>query len=316
MSTPVPSASNEHPTQLVREREAASGWRTENSVQQLGGFSLLAFTLFNILRIITSRGPGFANEVSMAQMSQFLSIYPVLLLGLILIFSTPNAIKTRGFWLGITRWLVLLVTIVFLSFVPLAFYHRSAILNQSARQQSNLKAALEKRKNDILKTFQGISNPDEFRRVLTSLPEVRNVNIPATQTADQIRRDIKLGIDRAITREIQLFKQNEQRRIISLNAITRDLVMGSLLAGGTLLVLAGYLHPWLTQAGRGLLPFNPFKKVASLGATQATGAKATRQTPQRKKFSRRLARYFAYLSNDVVNSLPRSFKRSSRSRRR
>jgi hypothetical protein len=313
MSTPVPTAPNEDPTQLVRAKEAESGWRIENSVQQLGGFSLLAFALFNILRIIISRGPGFANEASMAQMSQFLSIYPVLLLGLILTFSTPNATKTRGFWLGITRWLVLLITIVFLSFVPLAFYHRSAILNQSARQQSNLKAVLEKRKNDILTRFQGISSPDEFRRVLTSLPEVRNVDIPATQTAEQIRRDIRSGIDRAITREIQRFKENEQRRITSLNAITRDLVMGSLLAGGTLTILAVYLHPWLAQAGRGLLPF---KKIASLGATQATGAKATRPTPRRKKFTRRLARYLAYISHDVVNSLPRSFKRSSRSRRR
>lgn len=242
--TPVPEAK---PSGSGRQIEGVNA-----EVLNLGGLGLLAYALYSLVRIILSGDAGVGPEAALSRMSQLVSLYPVLLLGPLLLFIPQGARRQKGLWKGVSRWLVFLLAVMFLLFVPLAFLNQYQVTQADANQVQRFEALLQKRKQEILTAVRPLTAADQFRGVLARFPEVTEVNIPANQPASQIRSGIVDGIDRGIKAEVDQLRGRQRQRMLAFSLNVRSVAAGSLIAGVTLLSLASWLLPWLNPAGQAL----------------------------------------------------------------
>jgi hypothetical protein len=185
-------------------------------------------------------------------MSQLVSIYPVLLLGPLLLFIPQGARRQKGLWKGVSRWLVFLLAVMFLLFVPLAFLNQYQVTQADANQVQRFEALLQKRKQEILTAVRPLNSPEQFRSVLANFPEITQINIPANQTATLIRTGIIDGIDRGIKAEVDQLRARQRQRMLAITVNVRSVAAGSLIAGVTLFSLASWLLPWLNPAGQAI----------------------------------------------------------------
>lgn len=219
-------------------------------VLALGGLGLLAYAVYSLVRIVLSGDAGVGPEASLSRMSQLVSLYPVLLLGPLLLFVPQGARRQKGFWKGVSRWLVFLLAIMFLLFVPLAFLNQYQVTQADANQVKRFEALLQKRKQEILTAVRPLQSPDQFRGALAQFPEITEINIPSSQSAADIRRGIVDGIDRGIKAEVDQLRARQRQRMLVITTNVRSVAAGSLIAGSTLLSLASWLLPWLNPAGQ------------------------------------------------------------------
>jgi hypothetical protein len=221
-------------------------------VLTLGGLGLLAYALYSLVRIVLSGDAGVGPEASLSRMSQLVSLYPVLLLGPVLLFIPQGARRQKGLWKGVSRWLVFLLAVMFLLFVPLAFLNQYQVTQADANQVKRFEALLQKRKQEILTAVRPLNSPEQFRSALANFPEITQINIPANQTATLIRTGIIDGIDRGIKAEVDQLRARQRQRMLAITVNVRSVAAGSLIAGVTLVSLASWLLPWLNPAGQAI----------------------------------------------------------------
>jgi len=253
---PRPSLGEQPSRSPAAEAKSSSSARPLEGVNAevltLGGLGLLAYALYSLLRIVLSGDSGVGPEASLARMSQLVSLYPVLLLGPLLLFVPQGARRQKGFWKGVSRWLVFLLAVMFLLFVPLAFLNQYQVTQADANQVQRFEALLQKRKQEILTAVRPLTATDQFRTVLARFPEVTQVNIPPDQTATEIRQGIADGINRGIKAEVDQLRARQRQRMLVITTNVRSVAAGSLIAGLTLFTLASWLLPWLQPAGQAL----------------------------------------------------------------
>lgn len=243
------------PTPAPEAKPSGSGRQIEGvntEVLTLGGLGLLAYALYSLVRIVLSGDAGVGPEAALSRMSQLVSLYPVLLLGPLLLFVPQGARRQKGLWKGVSRWLVFLLAVMFLLFIPLAFLTQYQVTQADANQVQRFEALLQKRKQEIVTAVRPLTSADQFRGVLARFPEVTEVNIPSTQPASQIRTGIVDGINRGIKAEVDQLRARQRQRMLAITLNVRSVAAGSFIAGVTLLSLASWLLPWLNPAGQAL----------------------------------------------------------------
>jgi hypothetical protein len=218
----------------------------------LGGLSLLAYALYSVVRIVLGGEAGVGPEASLARMSQLVALYPVLLLGPLMLFIPQGSRRKKGFWKGISRWLVFLMAIMFLLFVPLSFLNQFQVEQADANQMERFQALLKKRKLEIVTSVSRLQTPQQFQQTLSSFPEITEINIGENQTPDQIRRGIVEGIDRGIKSEVEQLRARQAQRLLTIRVNVRSVAVGGLIGGITLFSFASWLLPWLNPAGKAL----------------------------------------------------------------
>jgi hypothetical protein len=262
----------------------------------------LAYGILSLARSFLGDQAGFGPEASLARMSQFLSLYPILFLGPVLIFAPQGASKDKGLWRNLTSWLVLFLAIMFLIFTPLSFYNQFSLTQRDANQVKRLEDLLQRRKQEILGSVQSLDNPAEFPKALSKFPEIRSANIVANQSPTEIRKAIGDGIDRGIKAEVGRLREQQKLRMIAVSSAVRGVAATSLLAGLTFLLLAGYLLPWFAPARHLLGAFNQ-SQVSSSELFYSQMRRATR--------SRQLASLLEPVRAMFVRSGPGPHGRSS-----
>jgi hypothetical protein len=214
------------------------------SVVELGGYGLLAYSLFNLGRSLVANKLNADPEVSLAVMSQLVSLSPIFLLGPVLIFAPQGAIQAKGLGKQLARWLVVLFAFVFILFIPLSSLQRFALSEKNTVQTQQLETVLQQRKQQILVAIQNAKTPAEFQLGLSGFPEIRQSNpILLLQSPEIIRQQISDTLDTAIKTEIGRLKKRQQERLAGISKVALSISIGSLIAGTTLCLLATYLFP-------------------------------------------------------------------------
>jgi len=218
----------------------------EPSVVELGGYGLLAYSLFNLARSLAANKLGADPEVSLAVMSQLVSLSPIFLLGPVLIFAPQGAIQAKGLGQQLARLLVVLFALLFVLFIPLSFFQRFTLTEKNTIQIQQLETTLQTRKLQILAAVQNARGPAEFQQRLSGFPEIRQPNaIPLLQSPAFIRQQIGAALDTAINTEIDRLKKRQQQRLAGITKVVFSVSIGSLITSGTLFIFATYLYPSL-----------------------------------------------------------------------
>lgn len=232
--------------ELVKPSSIRSPRGLEPSVVALGGYGLLAYSLFNLARSLAANKLGTDPEVSLAVLSQLVSLSPFFLLGPVLIFAPQGAIQAKGLPRQLTRWLVVFFALLFFLFIPLSFFYRHTLIEKNTFQAKGLETALQNRKQQILTAVQNAQSPAEFQQRLSSFPEITKPNALAPlQSPAIIRQQLAASLDTAITLEINRLKRRQQQRLAGISKVVVSISIGSLLAAGFFFTLSTYLFPRL-----------------------------------------------------------------------
>lgn len=251
-SNPMPEASREPISDIASPRNSRTSEGINSQVLSLAGYSLLAYALYNVVSALLIGGFGSGPEITLSRMTQLLSIYPLLMLGPALIFTPHGARRLRSLWSDLVRWLVFLLAMMFLLFVPVAFLNQYSLGQRDANQVKRLEGNLSRRKEEILRAIAPLQSPEAFRTTLSRFPEVTSINIAPGETPSQLRSAIGTSIDRGIEVEVNRLRQNQQQRLRAARTTARSVAAGSTIAGISLLGLASYLLPWLEPLGTSL----------------------------------------------------------------
>lgn len=233
-------------TTRVRRSSTAAVAPSAGGLLEFAGYALLLYGLYSLI-VVMLAGEGLEQAV-WARMAQILSLFPVLFLAPVLIFSAPETrVKEDTIWRSGVRWLVMLLSITFLLQIPVALINEFNTNQRESNKITRLETMLQKRRKEITNSMGGISSAADFERVLKRYPEISNINIVASETADKIRANIDRDISVAINQQVnQLLSQNQQR-VRRLSANVRNLCLGSLIAGLSMLSLASRIVPWLSR---------------------------------------------------------------------
>jgi hypothetical protein len=216
---------------------------------ELGGFGLLAYGIYNLLAVLISGGSG--PEVVLVRIGQLVALFPVLFLAPVLIFSnTASKGREDGPWRKTLRWLVLVLGVTYLLFVPISFLNQFTILKTDANVVQRLETTLRNRKQEILAAVAEARDAEAFRRALSRFPEISNVKISQVDTPADIRRGIASGIDLGVRQQLDQLRSQQSSRRDALGASVRQTALGSLVCGITMMALASRLLAWLAPAGQ------------------------------------------------------------------
>ncbi len=220
----------------------------DHSVIELGGYGLLAYSLFNLARSLAANKLGADPEISLAVMSNLASLFPFFLLGPVLVFAPQGAIQAKGLAKQLTRWLVVFFAFLFFLFAPLSLFQRHLLIEKGAMQAQRLETILQSRKQEILASVQNAGSANEIQQRLRGFPEIRQPDAFAPlQTPSVIRAQLAVSLDAAINRERGRLKKDQQQRLTGITRIVVSISLGSLLSSGFFLLLATCLFPRLKQ---------------------------------------------------------------------
>lgn len=215
----------------------------------VGGFGLLAYGIYNLLAVLLGGGGG--PEVVLARIAQLVALFPVLFLAPVLIFANSAAREWEdGPWQKAVRWLVLLLGVTYLLFIPISILNHFTIVKSDANVVQRLETSLRSRKQEILAAVAGAGDAESFRRVLSRFPEISNVRISEVDSPAEVRRGIAAGIDLGIRQQLEQLRSQQSSRRELLGATTRQTALGSLVCGISMMALASRLLAWLSPAGR------------------------------------------------------------------
>lgn len=214
---------------------------------QLGGQGLLAFTLYSVAAVLLLSGQG--PEVVFARISQLVNLFPLILLSGVLLFAGAGRSTGGNPLQKVGRWFVLIAAVMYLIFVPLIFLNEFHLYQQDTNQIQRLRTTLGKRKKEILAAVADARTAQEFRTTLERFPEISDIDIKDSETPQQIREGIRIGIDQGINAAVEPALSRLQQRIGSFSNTVRITALGSLVSGLSLFALALRLHSWLAPAG-------------------------------------------------------------------
>jgi hypothetical protein len=246
VNTPKPASGAGSKTDLMKTSQARNPRGIDPWVVELGGYGLLAYSVFNIARSLAANKLSADPDVSLAVMSQLVSVSPFFLLGPVLIFAPQGAIQAKGLGKQLVRWLVVLFAFLFILLIPLSLWQRFALIEKYSLQTQQLETSLQKRKTQILAAIQNAQAPAEFQQRLSGFPEIRPSSaILMFQSPEIIRQEITIALDTAIKTEIGRLNLRQKQRLAGISKVVLSISVGSLIASGTLFALANHLFPRL-----------------------------------------------------------------------
>lgn len=246
----MPEAYREPISDTASSRGQRSFDGLNSKVLGLAGYSLLAYALYNLIASFLIGGFGGGPEIILNRMTQVLGVYPLLLLGPALIFAPHRASQLTGLVPNLVRWLVLLLALIYLLFVPVAMLNQFTLVQIDSNQIERLEVSLSRRKQEILRAIEPLQSADAFRSTLSRFPEITSITIAPGESIGSIRADISTAINQAIQQEITRLRQTQQQRREASRSTALSISIGSLIASLSLLGLASYLLPWLAPLGR------------------------------------------------------------------
>jgi hypothetical protein len=245
----MPEANREPISGTASSRGTRNFDGLNSKVLGLAGYGLLAYALYNLIASFLIGGLGAGPEIILNRMTQVLALYPLLLLGPALIFAPHRASQLRSLGPNLVRWLVLLLALIYLLFVPVALLNQFALVQRDNNQIKREEVTLDRRRQEILRAIEPLQSADAFRSTLSRFPEITSLTIAPGETTTSIRAAIRTGVNQAIQQEISRLRQTLQQRRKALRTTALSVSFGSLIAGLTLLGLASYLLPWLAPLG-------------------------------------------------------------------
>jgi len=241
-------AETSEPGSTIRQRKSSPSTTAPipGGLFGFAGYALLLYGLYNLATVMLG-GDGRQDTI-WARINQLLSLFPLLFLGPVLIFSSPEArLQPDNIWRTGVRWLLLILATSYLLFIPILLLNEFNTNQQEINRITRLETLLQKRKKEIMTSIAPISNPSDFERALKRYPEISNINIVPSQPPDKIRSNIESDISVAINQQMNQLQLQNQQRIRRLSATVRNLALGSLITGLSMLFLASRLIPWLAR---------------------------------------------------------------------
>ncbi|MCS5692552.1 hypothetical protein NZK33_11215 [Cyanobium sp. FGCU-6] len=232
---------------------------SSRDILTVAGYGLIAYGLYNIVITLLSGRGGV--DVVVNRISQLVALFPVLFLGPALLYAAqPGARRESALRHVLVRWLVLVLALSYLAFIPLSIFTQYNYDRITENVVRRLDATLQKRRAEILKSVAGASTPDQFRSALSQFPEVSAVNINPADSPAQVRDGIAKGINQGIRSQIEQANRDRANRVQFLGALVRTAALGSFVCGLSMMALALRIIPWLepigvsiSQTGTGLL---------------------------------------------------------------
>ncbi len=237
---------------IAKLSETRSPRSLDPAVLELGGFGILAYSLFSLIRALAANQALTNPEVGLAVMSELVSLSPILLLGPVLIFTAQGASQAKGLAKKFARWLVLLLAILFFLFIPLSFFQKFILTQLDANQALRYEASLLNRKQAILAAIQDLKSPAEFQQRLSAFPEIRQTKPIPLQSPASLRQEISDALDRAIKGQLSRLETRQQQRMSNLNSVVVNILIGSMITGSTFFMFASLLFPWLKASLKSL----------------------------------------------------------------
>lgn len=229
---------------------SSAGGMGENSrnILALAGYGLIVYGLYNIVITLLSGSGGV--DVVVNRISQLVALFPVLFLGPALLYAAqPGARRASALRYVIVRWMVLVLALSYLAFIPLSIFTQYNYDRTTENVVRRLETSLQKRRAEILKSVAGASTPDQFRSALSQFPEVSAVNINPAESPAQVRDGIAKGINQGIRSQIEQSKRERANRVQFLAALVRTAALGSFVSGLSMMALALRIIPWLEPIG-------------------------------------------------------------------
>jgi hypothetical protein len=243
----MPEANREPISDSASSRGQRNFDGLNSKVLSLAGYSLLAYALYNLIASFLVGGFGGGPEIILSRMTQVLGVYPLLLLGPALIFAPHRASQLNGLVPNLVRWLVLLMALIYLLFVPVAMLNQYTLVQRDSNQIERLEVSLSRRRQEILRAIEPLQSADAFRSTLSRFPEITSITIAPGESIQSIRADISTAVNQAIQQEITRLRQTQQQRRQTSRTTALSVVVGGLIAGLTLMSLASHLLRWLPQ---------------------------------------------------------------------
>lgn len=224
-----------------------------NTLLQAGGYGLLAFTIYNMFLAFALGGKG--PEVVLPRIAQLLNQLPWLIVATLMIFATwnPRRANETGPWRVFTRWFVLMMSVAYLMMVPISFINEFTLVQGDKNRIVRVEIDLNRRSKQIMAAVEDVRTIQEFREVLSRIPEVTEVVINAGETPDQIRAAMRSGLQQTITKQVETLKANQQQRLTTLGPTVRSTAFGCLIGALATFALATRLHPWMAPVIPALL---------------------------------------------------------------
>jgi len=225
---------------------------SSRDILTVAGYGLVAYGIYSLLVILLS-GSGAGADVVINRIAQLVALFPVLFLGPALLnVAQPTARRESAFRHVLVRWLVLVVALSYLAFLPISFLTQYNFDRTSENVLRRLETSLLKRRTEILKSVAGASSPDQFRTALSQFPEVSSVNINPSDSPLKVRETIAADINQGIRAQIERSKNDRTSRTQLLAAVVRTTALGSLVSGVAMMALALRIVPWLEPLGQSI----------------------------------------------------------------
>lgn len=237
----------------------------------LAGWGLIAYGIYNILIILFSGAGG--PEVPLQRMSQLVSLFPVLFIGPALVHaSQPSARQSKRIHHQLLRWLVMVICISYLAFVPISIYNLFSNERANDNAIARLESTLQKKRKELFSAMETAVTPQQIRSALTAFPEVSNVTIEPGDSLDEVRQGIRNGIDQWIRSQLEQARKANTSSKQYLQALVRTVALGCLICGLAMLAMAVRMLPWLQQLGESTL-----QTVSQTGESIATSLRQLRR---------------------------------------
>ncbi|MCT0229510.1 hypothetical protein KQ306_01355 [Synechococcus sp. CS-1324] len=223
--------------------------RQHGSVGTVAGYALLLYALYSLAFLFYGSKANQPAEM-LGRVNSLVGLFPPLLISFALIFQNAERrpFKPVGFVEGSLRQAVLLLGIIYLLAAPAALFLGR---NQITLNQNRLGIAAEQfqeRKQEIMRSVQGLKRREEFLIALQSFPEISNVVITPGEQADVVINGINQGLDKGIEARLQALTAEQQQKSAAIKAQARVAMLGSLIAGFSFLAMASRLLPWLGRS--------------------------------------------------------------------
>lgn len=224
---------------------------SSRDILTVAGYGLTVYGIYNLVINLLSGGGGV--DVVITRITQLVALFPVLLLGPTLLYSAqPMARRATELRHVLMRWLVLVIALSYLAFVPISFFTQYSFDRTSENAVRRLQTSMEKRRAEIIRSVADASTPDQFRVALSQFPEVSAVTINSADSPAQIRAGILTGINQGIKTQMDQAAVERQNRITYLAALVRTAALGSLVSGVAMMALALRIVPWLEPLGQSI----------------------------------------------------------------
>lgn len=211
-----------------------------NKVLLFGGYALFVFAIYSFIAPFLDGTLNIQDPLMRAR--HLVSIFPALFIASLLIVSQktsrPSSLGRKiSLQQRVIKSIVMLSILTYFVTIPLTFIGVHTGITSNNYNLSAQRDTLMQRKQDIMSSLSGLTQPSAFIAALEQYPSITNVSIKPGTSPTTIRKSIESVLDQAIVTQLKDLKsqQDIQMQLLIRNAIAISL--GCALAGISFLVL-------------------------------------------------------------------------------